>query len=105
MRTFWPIAESGQADYEELRAGAVAGTPPLTLAHRRFEQSGLAGLICAPSAAVVFHALIVGAERPAWEPYADPRDAALAESYGFLLGVEVTETGVVLGDVGHLARG
>jgi hypothetical protein len=105
VRTFWPIAESGQADYEELRASAAAETPPLTLAHRRFEQSGLAGLICAPSAVVVFHALIVGAERPAWEPYADPRDTALAESYGLLLGVEVTESVAIVGDVGHLARG
>ncbi len=105
MRTFWPIAESGQADYEELRAGAVAGTLSLTLAHRRFEQTGLAGLILVPSTAAVFHALIVGAERPAWEPYADPRDAALAESYGLLLGIEVPEAGGVVGDVGRLARG
>lgn len=77
MRSFWPISESGQADYEQLRAAVLAGTPLVNAAAGRFERAGLAGLIVAPSAAVVFSAVLVGAQRPPWTPHADPRHDAV----------------------------
>jgi len=51
----------------------------------RFERRGLAGLIAWPATVPVFTARLVGASRPAWTPYADPRLEALASSYELLL--------------------
>jgi hypothetical protein len=87
MRDFWPIGESAQADYEELRAAVLAGTPLVSAAAGRFERLGLAGLVLAPSAAVVFSATVLGAMRPPWTPHADPREDVLADGYGLVLGV------------------
>ena len=47
---FWPVAEAAQADYEALRAAALAGEQPRDeLAAARFARRGLAGLIAWPS--------------------------------------------------------
>jgi len=86
MRQFWPSIEAAQSDYETLRravleGGAVSGTAAL-----RFERRGLAGLILCPVSEPSFEVEIVGARRPAWSPYEDPRDAALARGYALLLG-------------------
>lgn len=99
MRSFWPIGEAAQGDYEQLRAAVLAGTPLIDSAARRFEGSGLAALIMAPSITAVFRATLVGAARPSWTPYADPRQDALAEGYGIALGehsdaVEVCPAGI-----------
>ena len=46
---------------------------------------GLAGLIAWPSTEPVYTAAVVGAQRPAWTPYADPRLEVLAASYELIL--------------------
>jgi hypothetical protein len=85
-RSFWPPIEAAQADYETLRAQALeAYGQPQGLAAARFARRGLAGLIAWPSAEPVFVAELVPAVRPAWTPHEDPRVAALAASYQFLL--------------------
>jgi hypothetical protein len=88
MRAFFPVSEPAQADYETLRAAALAGTPLLSSVSARFERGGLAALVCSPKAsfaAPYFVAELVGAARPAWTPYDDPREEVLAESYGLLV--------------------
>ena len=85
MTTFWPVQEAAQADYETLREAALAGLALIGAAAGRFERAGLAGLVVSPAADPVFTAVITGATRPAWTPYADPRNEALAASYGLLL--------------------
>lgn len=57
------------------------------LAAARFARRGLAGLIAWPSAEPVFVAELLPAARPAWTPHEDPRVAALAAGYEFLLGL------------------
>jgi hypothetical protein len=85
-RSFWPPAEAAQIDYETLRERALepCGVPD-GLAAARFARRGLAGLIAWPSAEPVFVAELVAAARPAWTPHDDPRVAALAAGYQFLL--------------------
>jgi hypothetical protein len=97
VRSFWPIGEGAQADYEQLRAGVLAGTPLVGAAAGRFARLGLAGLILAPAAPAVFSAVLVGAARPSWSPYADPRHEALGEGYLLVLN------GVTAGPVGTRA--
>jgi hypothetical protein len=89
MSRFWPPAEATQVDYERLRAAALAGTPLLGPTAARFARRGLAGLITGPAADQdgAFAAVVCGAHRPVWTPYADPRLDALAAGYGLLLGV------------------
>ena len=85
-RSFWPPIEAAQVDYETLRAHALQRCGlPQGLAAARFARRGLAGLIAWPSAEPVFVAELVGAARPAWTPHDDPRVAALAAGYEFLL--------------------
>lgn len=85
MREFLPVGEAAQADYETLRAAALAGTPLLSA---RFERGGLGALISSPQTSpACFVADLVGATRPAWVPYGDPRLDSLAESYDLLLGL------------------
>jgi hypothetical protein len=85
-RSFWPPAEAAQIDYETLRAHVLERPGlPEGLAAARFARRGLAGLIAWPSAEPVFVADLVAAARPAWTPHDDPRVAALAASYQFLL--------------------
>ena len=86
MRRFWPVGEPAQADYERLRAAVVSGGRlPSDLASARFGRRGLAGLIAWPVAEAVFAAVVTGATRPPWTPYADPRREALAVTYQLLL--------------------
>ena len=83
---FWPVGEPAQANYERLRAAVVSGRGlPDELASARFVRRGLAGLISWPAAKPVFAAVVTGASRPAWTPYADPRLEALAVTYQLLL--------------------
>jgi hypothetical protein len=83
---FWPIGEAAQADYEALRAAALAGEPARDeLVAARFARRGLGGLIAWPSSEPVYLGAIVGAQRPAWSGNQDPREAALGDAYGFLL--------------------
>ena len=63
----------------------VPGAFELPLAAARFARRGLAGLIAWPSAEPVFVGDLVAAARPAWTPHEDPRVAALAAGYEFLL--------------------
>jgi hypothetical protein len=53
-------------------------------------RRGLAGLIAWPVAEPVFHAELVGAARPRWTPYDDPRLDALAAGYAVLLDAATT---------------
>lgn len=83
---FWPLGESAQADYEALRAAALAGERPCDeLAAARFARRGLAGLIVWPRAEPVYLSALVGARQPPWSGAEDPRKAALSEVYGFLV--------------------
>jgi hypothetical protein len=87
MRTFWPAAEPAQVRYEALRAQALAGAVLGDGAARRFERHGLAGLLTAPALEPLFTATVVGAVRPPWTPYTDPRVDALGAVYTFVLDV------------------
>jgi hypothetical protein len=83
---FWPVSEGAQADYERLRNAVVSGGRlPDDLTSARFCRRGLAGLIAWPDSDPMFWAELVGASRPAWTPYADPRMAAMACTYRLLL--------------------
>jgi hypothetical protein len=86
MRRFWPVTEPAQADYERLRAAVVSSGALLDeQAAARFCRRGLAGLIAWPVAEPIYVAALVGAQRPAWTPYADPRLEALAATYRLLV--------------------
>jgi hypothetical protein len=91
-RSFWPVGEAAQADYERLRGLALAGTPAVDLVARRFERDGLWGLIACPQAAPVYVSSVFGAERPAWSPYQDPRELALADGYQIIVAASPAET-------------
>lgn len=84
---FWPIGDAAQADYEALRTAVLAGTALPNLAAARFARRGLAGLIAWPVAEPIYSAILLGAQRPAWTPYADVRVDALAAAYELLLSV------------------
>jgi hypothetical protein len=69
VRRFWPPAEAAQADYEALRAAALAGTPPAGAAAGRFARGGLTALIAGPSPrSAQFSAVVAGAAPPAGAP-------------------------------------
>lgn len=91
MSRLWPVAEAAQADYEALRAAVLARTPPLGPVAARFEAEGLFGLLARPSAAAVYAARLLGAARPAWTPYGDPRLEALADAYLLALAAATNE--------------
>lgn len=85
-RSFWPIGEAAQADYEALRAHLLAtGGLPDSLSAARFGRCGLAGLIAWPTAEPVFQAELIGARRPPWSPRADPRLEILRDGFALLL--------------------
>ena len=80
------MGEAAQADYEQLRGLALVGVPALGAAAARFERHGLWGLIASPQAAPAYVvASMVGAERPAWSPYQDPRELALADGFQIIV--------------------
>jgi len=82
------VSEAAQADYEQLRTLALAGVPALEPTARRFERYGLWGLIVSPQAAPAYLASVVGAERPAWTPYQDPRATALADGFQIIVAAQ-----------------
>jgi hypothetical protein len=82
---FWPPAEAAQADYERLRAAAVAGTAVADSTALRFARDGLIALIARPSAEPVFVAVLHGAGREPWSGQGDPRLDALAAGFVLLL--------------------
>lgn len=85
MKAFWPVGEAAQADYEQLREAALAGTPGLDMDVARFARRGLAGLIEWPATAPLFSVVLSGAVRPRWSPHVDPRVDALTAGYGLLV--------------------
>ena len=89
---FWPVGEAAQADYETLRRQVLATgvLPAESLPAARFARRGLAGLIAWPAAEPVFRAELVGAARPPWTPYDDPRLHALAAGFAMLLDAATT---------------
>jgi hypothetical protein len=98
---FWPVAEAAQADYEALRAAALAGERPRDeLAAARFARRGLAGVIAWPRSEPVYLGALVAAQRPRWSGAQDPRAAALGEIYGFLVA-RAPETGEIAREVGR----
>lgn len=86
-RRFWPIGEGAQADYEALRKAVLSGEVMQSLAAARFARRGLAGLIVWPVAEPAYTAVTLGAQRPPWSPYADPRLEVLAAGYELILRV------------------
>jgi hypothetical protein len=84
---FWPVSEPAQADYERLRALALAAEPcDELLVARRFDRRGLAGLINWPAAEPDYLGSLIGATRPAWcGRDEDPRQQRLRDTYGLLL--------------------
>ncbi|MDE3132562.1 MAG: hypothetical protein KGL15_00690 [Acidobacteriota bacterium] len=92
-RSFWPVGEAAQADYERLRGLALAGTPAVDPAARRFERHGLWGLIACPQTAPIYAASVVGAQRAAWSPYQDLREVALADGYRIIMAACAAELG------------
>ena len=86
-RHFWPIGEAAQGDYELLREAVLSGEPVQSLTAARFARRGLAGLIVWPATEPLYTAVVVGAERAPWSPYADPRLDVLAAGYELILRV------------------
>ena len=92
-RSFWPVAEAAQSDYESLRSHLLTvGALPDSSAAARFSRRGLAGLIAWPTSEPVFQADLVASLRPKWTPYADPRVDALAAGFALLLDLADTAT-------------
>jgi hypothetical protein len=86
MSRLWPTSEAAQADYERLRDAVLcSGRLPEDLVSARFRRRGLAGLIAWPDADPVFRATLVGAARPPWTPYGDPRGAVLSATYRLMV--------------------
>lgn len=88
MRALWPVTDRIQAEYESLRALALADADFCGPTAVRFAQQGLAGLIAWRRTKPPFSVALVGAERPPWTPYADPRLDALAAVYQFVLELD-----------------
>ncbi len=94
VRSFWPAAETAQADYEQLREAVLAGVAIVGEAATRFARAGLAGLIARPASEPVFTGRLFSARRPAWSPYTDSRLEALAAGYGLLLVASDNHDGI-----------
>lgn len=94
IRRFWPVNEQSQADYEALREAVLSGKPLESLAAARFDRRGLSGLIAWPCAEPIYTVVMLGADRPPWTPYADPRIEALASGYELILNAMSTDIGV-----------
>ena len=87
MKSFWRPLETAQVDYEALRRVALAGGHSITTIAHRFDRIGLAGLILRPVSDADFAVTIVGASRPSWTPYRDPRQDAIGDAYELLLSL------------------
>jgi hypothetical protein len=86
-RALWPVTDRIQADYESLRALALADADLFEPVAVRFAQQGLAGLIAWRRTEPPFSVSLFGAERPRWMPYSDPRLDVLAAIYQFVLEI------------------
>jgi hypothetical protein len=100
MRSFFPVGEAAQADYEELRAAVLAGTPAATPAAARFARGGLAALIARPVAEPVLLAVLHGAPRHPWSAHSDPRLEALTAGFELLLACTDTAGGTSVSAAG-----
>ncbi len=89
MSRFWPIREAAQSDYERLRRQCLHADDQLDLSLVRFSRLGLAGLIMAPAATSPMLATLVGAARPRWSGFDDPRRQTLAEVFDWLTHAEL----------------
>ncbi|MGI8807643.1 MAG: hypothetical protein ACR2KK_07350 [Acidimicrobiales bacterium] len=85
MRALWPASEPAQVDYEALRAAALVGVLPASVAAAIFWRCGVAGLIARPVSEAAFVALLHPGRRPAWHPYGDPRLELLADAFELVL--------------------
>ena len=83
----WSPREAAQVEYESLRERILRGGPAEEgLLPSRFQRLGLLGLVTGPQVEPVrWQATVVGAQRPRWSPYADPRVEALADVFQYLL--------------------
>jgi hypothetical protein len=83
----WSPREAAQVEYESLRERILQGGPDQEgLLPTRFQRLGLLGLVAAPQIEPVrWQATVVGAQRPRWSPYTDPRMEALADAFQCLL--------------------
>jgi hypothetical protein len=84
----WSPREAAQVEYESLRERILQGGGPDDegLLPSRFQRLGLLGLVTAPQVEPVrWQATVVGAQRPRWSPYVDPRVEALADVFQCLL--------------------
>jgi hypothetical protein len=98
MRTLWPVTDRIQAEYESLRALALADAELGGPSALRFAQQGLVGLISWRRIELPFSVSLVDAQRPPWTPYADPRLDALMPGfdgikYGFICASSRTSSG------------
>jgi len=88
----WRANEAAQVEYERLRATLLAGEAlDQSLAWRRLQRHGLAGLIDWQDAQASFAGSLEGARRVSWSGAVDPREGRLAEVYGFLLAAGASE--------------
>ena len=85
MRALWPVNDHIQTEYESLRALALADVELCGPSALRFAQQGLAGLIAWRWTEPAFSVSLIGARRPPWTPYVDPRLDTLAAVYQFAL--------------------
>ena len=92
MRTLWPVTDRIQAEYELLRALALADAELGGPSALRFARQGLVGLIAWRTIELPFSVSLLGAQRPPWTPYADPRMDVLSAVYEFLLDVGQEQT-------------
>jgi hypothetical protein len=83
----WSPREAAQVEYESLRERILQGDPDQEgLLPSRFQRLGLLGLVTAAQVEPVrWQATVIGAQRPRWSPYADPRVEALADAFQYLL--------------------
>ena len=85
-RPFWPPVEAAQVDYETLRAHVLRALPAARRSDRGPVRPSRPGRVDRwPAAEPVFVAELLAAARPPWTPHEDPRVAALAAGYQFLL--------------------
>ena len=96
MSALWPVTDRIQAQYEALRTLALSDAELCGPTAARFARQGLAGLISwKREKEPPFNAAIIGAQRPAWMPYADPRLDALATVYQFVLELGADQSKVL----------
>ena len=83
----WSPREAAQVEYESLRERILRGDPDdQGLLPARFQRLGLLGLVTrTPIEPVAWQVTMIGARRPRWSPYEDPRVEALADAFQYLL--------------------